>query len=323
MKRERSARHGTGRPRGHRLRAGIALRADSMGSGCTMNDKERAPLEAEVASLRSELAFYKGQVIEAHQMISIGQLGAGIIHEINTPIGSILTNNEVTTRALAMLKEMIAKAQAAPGPPPPKAMKILATLENLAAVDKLACERIASVVRGLKTLAGGGCREYVKADVNEILDNTLKLAHCEFRRRVTVETDYGQLPSIECEPHAIGQVFLNILVNAGQAIEGEGTVRIRTVEEEGTIHVSISDTGSGIPPEYRERIFAGGFTTKPSGTGTGLGLAISQEIIATRHGGTIDFESEVGKGTTFHIRIPVARPPDRGEANLSCAPRES
>ncbi len=271
-----------------------------------MNDEERASVEAEQARLRSELEFYKGQVLEAHQMMAIGQLLAGIIHEINTPIGAILTNNEVTTRSLAMLEEMIAEAQSASNPPPPKAMKILTTLGSLAAVDKLACERIAAVVRGLKTLAGG--HEYIKVDVNEILDNTLKLAHCEFRRRIRVETDYGQLPPVECEPHALGQVFLNILVNAGQAIEDEGTVRVRTVGEGDAVRVSISDTGTGIPPEYRDRIFTGGFTTKPSGIGTGLGLAISHEIVVVRHGGTIDFESEVGQGTTFHIRIPVARP---------------
>jgi len=273
-----------------------------------MTDNERVELEAEVAALRSELDQCKSQLIDASQMTAVGELLAGIVHEINTPIGSILSNNEVGSRSLQMLNDLLEQAQREGASPPPKVTKILKTLLSLTAVDKIACERIISVIRGLKTFVGGGGAEYRKADVNAILDNTLKLANCEFRRRIQVETDYGSLPEVECESHQLGQVFLNILVNAGHAIEGEGKIRIKTESEGDRVHIAITDDGGGIAPENREKVFSTGFTTKPAGIGTGRGLAISKDIIVNRHGGTIDFESEVGRGTTFHIRIPVSHP---------------
>jgi signal transduction histidine kinase len=139
------------------------------------------------------------------------------------------------------------------------------------------------------------------------MDNSLKLAHCDFRRRIEVVTEYGEIPEVECEPRQLGQVFLNLLVNAGQAITGEGTVSIKTEREGEFVHVSISDTGCGIAPEHRDRIFSSRFTTKAPGIGTGLGLAISRDIVEGAHGGTIDFESEVGTGTTFHVRLPLSQ----------------
>lgn len=278
-----------------------------------MSEQDAAALEARIEALQSELDFYKKQVVESHQMIAVGQLLAGIVHEINTPIGAILTNNEVTSRALVMLKEITEKARAEQSPPPPKTTKLLATLVNVASVDKLACERIAAVVRSLKTFVGGHTADCCEANINEIVDNTLKLAHCEFRKRVTVDTDYGELPEVECDPHQMGQVFLNILVNAGQAIEGEGKVSVATRREGDYVVVSIADTGSGIPEENRGRIFTSGFTTKEAGVGTGLGLAISHDIVVNRHNGKIDFESEAGKGTTFYVRIPVPKGAASGE----------
>ncbi len=245
--------------------------------------------------------------MEAHQMTAVGQLLASIVHEINTPVGSILSNNEVSERSLETLGQLIDESIAKDKAPPAKAAKILTTLASLAAVDKIACERIISVVRGLKTFIGGYPTKMVEADLNDIIRNTLKLAHCEFRKRIEVETHLGDLPKVRCEPQQLGQVILNILVNAGHAIDGDGKVVVRTEREGDFVHVSISDTGRGIPPEARDKIFAIGFTTKEAGVGTGLGLSISRDIVVDKHGGTIDFETEVGVGTTFHIRIPVSR----------------
>jgi len=272
-----------------------------------MTPKDTAALEAELRRLRAELEACRRQLVRSNELSAVGQLVAGIVHEINTPIGSILSNNEVALRSLEQLKALLEEAGEQGAPPPPKAARVVATLMNLASVDKIACERIISIVRGLKTLVGGAGDEFVEADVNAILDDTLKLARCEFRRRIRVETDYGEVPKIRGNPNRLGQVFLNILVNAGQAIQGEGKVTVRTRREGDFVHVAISDTGSGIAPEDRPRIFSSGFTTKPSGLGSGLGLAISKDIVETEHGGKIDFESEVGKGTTFHIRIPITR----------------
>jgi two-component system NtrC family sensor kinase len=135
--------------------------------------------------------------------------------------------------------------------------------------------------------------------------DTLKLTQGEFRRRIVVETDFASVPPVECQPQMLNQVFLNLLVNAGHAIAGEGKIVVRMRKEADQVHISISDTGCGIPSEDCGKIFASGFTSKPAGVGTGLGLSISRRIIEEVHGGKISFESQVGVGTTFHIHIPI------------------
>lgn len=242
------------------------------------------------------------ELIETHKMASLGRLLAGVVHEINTPIGSIFSNNEVILRSLELLKKALTDPQ--PGAIE-KARDIVETCHGLAAVDKIACERISSVVRSLKTFARPDTAEFRETDLNEELQNTLKLAQAEFRRRILVETEFGELPKVQCHPAMLNQVFLNILVNAAQAIEGEGKITVRTSREGDQAHISITDTGQGIQPEDRDKVFAGGFTTKAAGIGTGLGLSISRRIIEKEHNGTITFETEVGAGTTFHIRIPI------------------
>lgn len=248
------------------------------------------------------------QLAELYRMAAVGRLTAKVVHEINTPIGSIRSNNEVLGRSVDKLKALLADAAGKGAPPPAKCLDILETLQSLIAVDKIACDRISSVIRGLKTFARVNEGQIQKTDLNELLRDTLKLAACEYRRRVDLVEDYGGLAEVECFPQLMNQVFLNLLVNAGQAIEGEGVVTVRTRQEDGWAHVAITDTGKGIAPEHRSRIFAPGFTTKPVGEGTGLGLAITREIVVDTHLGTIEFDSEAGKGTTFHVRIPVVHP---------------
>ena len=239
---------------------------------------------------------------ELHQMAAIGRLLAGIVHEINTPIGSIFSNNEVLIRSLALLGDLL------DDPRPEsieKARRMVATCAALASVDRIACERIRSVIRGLKTFARTDGGEPHKVDLNEHLRDTLKLTQAEFRRRIVVETDFGDLPAVECFPQMLNQVFLNLVVNAGQAIEGEGRIMVRTRVEGGEARITIADTGRGMTPEQQARAFDAGFTTKPVGEGTGMGLAIAKEIVEDRHGGTIGVRSEPGAGTTFEIRIPL------------------
>lgn len=239
---------------------------------------------------------------ELHQFAAIGRLLAGIVHEINTPIGSIFSNTEVILRSLETIEPLLAE-----GSPESmdKARRIVSTCRSLASVDRIACERIRAVIRGLKTISRVDGAEARKVDLNEHLRDTIKLTQAEFRRRVCVETDFGELPEVECHPQMLNQVFLNLLVNAGQAIEGEGKIAVRTRLEDGCAHVEIADTGRGMTPEQKAKAFEAGYTTKPVGEGTGMGLSISREIIEEKHGGTIDFESAPGRGTTFHIRIPV------------------
>lgn len=264
-----------------------------------------APAIEELAQARQELETANRKLAEAHRLASLGRLSAGIVHEIKTPIGSIFSNNEVIIRSLAKIKELLSEAQEQRAPPPKKALDMIETISGLAAVDKIACERISGIIRSLKTFARVNESELMKSDINHMLLNTIKLASTVFRDRIRIETELGEIPEVECYPGLLNQVFLNLIVNAGQAIEGEGRVVVRTVEEGNRVHISVQDNGRGIPPEIRPKIFAAGFTTKPFGEGTGLGLTISREIVEDTHGGKIGFESEPGKGTIFHVRIPI------------------
>lgn len=262
----------------------------------------------ELAGLREELDLANRKLAEAHKMASLGRLSAGIVHEINTPIGSIFSNNEVILRSLDKLKESLTAARSASEPPSQKALDTVDIITGLAAVDKIACERISTVIRGLKTFARVNESDLREVDINEMLRNTIKLTSTVFRRRISFETSLGELPLVECFPGLLNQVFLNLVVNAGQAIEGEGKIFVRTSQEGRFVHIAIQDTGTGIPPEVRSHIFAAGFSTKPLGEGTGLGLTITREIVEDTHGGSIDFETEMGHGTTFHVRVPIKQP---------------
>ena len=253
--------------------------------------------------LRDELDTALRKLAESHKMASLGRLSAGIVHEINSPIGSILSNNEVMTRLLERLKGMLETAGAAP-----KALDIIATLTGLTEVDRLACERISGIVRSLKTFARVSESDLRKVDLNGLITNTIKLTSSLYKRHIHFLCEFAELPEVECYPGLLSQVFLNLVVNAAQAIPDEGTVTVRTAREGNSVTISVHDTGSGIPPEVRPKIFAAGFSTKPIGEGTGLGLTISREIIEDTHGGNISFQSQAGQGTTFFVRIPIQQP---------------
>jgi two-component system NtrC family sensor kinase len=262
-------------------------------------------MEPELDRLREELEIANRKLAEAHKMASLGRLSAGIVHEINTPIGSIFSNNEVILRSLEKVRGLLKEAIDAGTAPPQKSLDILEIITGLNEVDKLACERISGVIRSLKTLARVSGQEVRKTDVNELIGHTLKLARTVFRQRVTFELEPADVPEVECYPGLLGQVLLNLIVNGAQAIEEEGRIVVRTALEDDGIRISVSDTGRGIRPEDQGRIFQAGFSTKPIGEGTGIGLSLSREIIEDTHGGSIRFESEPGRGTTFHIRIPL------------------
>ena len=266
-----------------------------------------SPEPDEVARLRDELNIATRKLAEAHKMASLGRLSAGIVHEINTPVGSILSNNEVILRSLDRIHALLAQAQEAGGPPPTKAMEMLDVIAGLAQVDKLACERISSVVRSLKTFARVTDQDVRKVDVNELVRHTLKLCGAVFRRHISFVMDLGEIEEVECYPALLSQVLLNLVVNAAQAIQHEGTVTVRTRQHQDYVQLDVIDTGRGVRPEDRDKIFRAGFTTKPIGEGTGIGLALSREIVVETHGGSIDFESEPGQGTTFHVHIPIAQ----------------
>ncbi|OGQ98538.1 MAG: hypothetical protein A2521_13600 [Deltaproteobacteria bacterium RIFOXYD12_FULL_57_12] len=147
--------------------------------------------------------------------------------------------------------------------------------------------------------------EHKAVDLNECMESTINIVWNELKYKATLKKEYGQLPLTLCYPQQLNQVFMNLLVNAAQAIEKQGEIIVRTWCDNGFINISVADTGSGIPAEHLTRIFEPFFTTKAVGKGTGLGLSIAYDIVTKKHHGEITATSEVGRGTTFVVRIPV------------------
>lgn len=257
--------------------------------------EELARLEAEVVRLREEL-------VRSYKDVTLSRLAAGIFHEMNSPIASIFSNNEVLRKSVDALEKSLG------GSLDRRSTAMIEMIRSLLEVDRVACERISGIVRSLKVHARVENEGFGAVKLNDLVDDSIRLVNAEYRRRVKVETNYGELPLVECNPQRLSQVLLNILINAAQAIECLGTITVRTALDGEMALISIQDTGAGISEDCRKRIFVTSFSTKPVGVGTGLGLPISRKIVVEEHGGKLDFESELGKGTTFHIRIPVRRP---------------
>ena len=243
------------------------------------------------------------QLLELQRQAALGRLLAGVAHEFSAPVGSILSNRDVELRLLDRLEKAVVEAM------PERARELVESCRELARVDRIAGERISRLLRSLKISARVSGPELQRVNLNEIVDSALQLAKTEFRTRIAVETDFGPVPEMECHPHLLSQAVLNLLMNAGQAIEGNGKITVGTQVENDSVHIWIADTGHGIREEDKEKVLKQGFTTKPLGIGTGLGLMIVERIVTEDHGGSITFESESGRGTTFHIRIPLH--PDR------------
>jgi two-component system NtrC family sensor kinase len=163
---------------------------------------------------------------------------------------------------------------------------------------------VQKIVQGLKHFARVDEAGYKYADLNECIESTVNIVWNELKYKATLKKDYGKLPLTKCFPQQMNQVFMNLLINAVHAIEKQGEITIKTWEEDGSILAAISDTGRGIPKEDLNKIFEPFFTTKEVGKGTGLGLGITYEIVQ-KHNGEIAVKSEVGKGTTFTVRIPI------------------
>ena len=244
---------------------------------------------AQLKTTLNELKETQLQLINSEKMASLGQLVAGIAHEINTPFASIKSNNSIMTKLIQKLEN--------------EDLKEMFTEIN--SIDCEAVQRINHLVTSLKKFVRLDEAELQEADINKELDLTLALIHHETKNKVDVIKNYSQLPMIKCYPNMLNQVFMNILVNACHSIEKHGTIEITTSVENGKLKVSIKDSGKGIKKEHLDKIFTAGFTTKSAGVGTGLGLAISQKII-DKHHGEIHVNSEFGHGSEFTILIPIA-----------------
>jgi PAS domain S-box-containing protein len=287
---------------------------------------ERKQLEQEQEQLIARLREAHDQLLQSEKMASIGQLAAGVAHEINNPIGFVNSNMSTLKGYVDTLLSVVhayneAVMQAAPG---------TALAARIDAIDKSAdlgflkedigdlvresldgLERVRNIVQSLKDFTHVGASDWHFADLHAGLETTLNIVANEIKYKAVVEKRYGQLPEVKCLPSQLNQVFMNLLVNAGQAIRERGVITIATGVEGDWVWVAISDTGCGIPPQNMKRIFEPFFTTKPVGSGTGLGLSLSYSII-NKHGGRIDVDSAPGIGTTFTIRLPLVPPASKG-----------
>lgn len=255
--------------------------------------------------LQLENAFLKlketqAQLVQSEKMAALGQLVAGVAHEINTPIGSITSNNAVFKKCNEKLQKLITDTP----DNTEKIQQLLELMKDTIGINYIACDRINDIVKSLKNFARLDESELKKVNIHEGINSTLTLIMHEIKGRVEIIKEFSDLPDIECYPNLLNQVFMNLLVNAYQSIKDKGSITITTQKDEDNIYISVTDTGSGISSNNLKKIFDPGFTTKGVGVGTGLGLSISYQIIE-KHKGQIIVESKLGKGSTFTVIVPI------------------
>ena len=272
----------------------------------------------------SNCKMLESQLLQSEKMASVGQLAAGVAHEINNPMGFIFSNlrtlgeyvNDITDlleaykgleesvktgaleRAQGQLKALNAKKEEL------DLAYLLDDIDELITASRDGADRVRKIVFNLKEFSHVGRKEKMLANINHGLESTINIVWNELKYKVSLEKDYGEIPEVPCYLQEINQVFMNLLVNAGHAIEEHGEIKVRTYEDSGHVCIDIADTGSGMPPEVQKRIFEPFYTTKEVGEGTGLGLSMGYQIIVDKHGGDILVASEQGVGSTFTIKLP-------------------
>ena len=284
----------------------------------TLAERGLAEKTRELEAAYRELQSAQSRVLQQEKMASIGQLAAGVAHEINNPTGFIISNLGTLDKYIVSMNEYLAAQAALIGPLDGTARG--AALEELGKRTKIdyvmadapqllresldGANRIKYIVQNLKGFSRMNNRELEPADINAGLESTIAVAWNELKYKAVVKKEYGDIPPVKCNLGQLNQVFMNLLVNAAQAIETRGEIIVKTGRQNGALVVSVSDTGCGIPEENLARIFDPFFTTKEVGKGTGLGLSIAYDIVK-KHNGDISVQSEAGIGTTFTVRIPV------------------
>jgi signal transduction histidine kinase len=268
-------------------------------------------LEEQVAAQVADLDRARLKLVQQDRLAAVGRLAAGVAHEINTPIGFILSNLNTARHYVATLAAAFERRREPDGGTA-EGEDLRALLEDfqaLVADCSDGASRIAGLVSDLRgfTHIDDPNQEAAPVDLNEELRKTLHVAAPLFGDRVAVVTDFSDVPPLRCRPAHLNQAFLNLILNAVQAIRDRGTITIATLTAGGRIAVRITDTGVGIPEEIRGRLFEPFFTTKDVGEGRGLGLTVARDIVAA-HGGTIDVDSRVGAGSAFTVALPITEP---------------
>ncbi len=295
---------------------------DFMGTARSIAEQMGRVIERKRAE--RDIASAQAQLFQSEKLASIGQLAAGVAHEINNPVGFINNNMELLRQYVTEYTEIIKmveglKKSVANGDIQ-KTKEILNNIdlfEKNIQLDKMindsdslfkhnqkGIERIQKIVMDLRTFAheDNDTMEFLK--IEEIIDSILSIVHHELKFKAELKKDYGKTPLVKCNSQRMGQVFINLLINAVQAMDKKGVIEVKTYQKDDFLCIEITDTGQGIPPENLSKIFDAFFTTKPIGQGTGLGLSVSYEIVK-KHGGDIQVQSEVGKGTKFTVILPL------------------
>jgi two-component system, NtrC family, sensor kinase len=259
------------------------------------------------------------QLVQSEKMASIGQLAAGVAHEINNPIGFVNSNMSSMKNYVQTLFDVLAEYDQLVKKFPPehditKRFQAIAEkadlkflrddMQDLVDESMDGLKRVKDIVQSLKDFSHIGEVNFVESDLHHGIDSTLNIVMNEIKYKATIIKEYGKLPLVKCLPSQLNQVFMNLFVNGAHAIDGMGTITVQTGYENNWVWIKVTDTGAGIPKENLTRIFEPFFTTKPVGSGTGLGLSLSYGIVK-KHGGRIEVTSEVGVGTCFTIFLPV------------------
>jgi signal transduction histidine kinase len=314
----------------------LSLVASSLGGSLEETARQRDHARVANARLRTEMdrrIRMEHELNQLHKLEAMGRLAAGVAHEINTPVQFVTDSIQFVREAMPDLLHVIdtldavqraafdgtgSRGSAAEAEPITEDSNLPYLTEQIPlALDRslVGLARVSAIVRSLKEFAHPDSMELVAADLNKAIQSTLTIASNEWKYVADLETDFGELPLVHCFVGEFNQAVLNIVINAGHAIAdvieepaGKGRIRVGTLRSGDDVIISIGDTGGGIPEPARARIFDPFFTTKEVGRGTGQGLAIAHSVIVDKHHGQLTFETEVGKGTTFFIRLPIHGP---------------
>ncbi|HJV24166.1 MAG TPA: ATP-binding protein [Aromatoleum sp.] len=284
--------------------------------------RELTEANARLQQSNEELVRTHQQLLQSEKMASIGQLAAGVAHEINNPIGFVTSNlgtlDEYLRDLLRVLDtyerhEPLVRGDHRAAQEIDKVRReididyVRQDVVPLLDESKEGLARVRKIVQDLKEFSHVGSGNWQLADLHKGIETTLNIVWNEIKYKATVIKEFGDLPEVQCLPSEMNQVFMNMLVNAAQAIPEKGTITIRTEAMDGTVMIEFADTGKGITPEHLPRLFEPFFTTKPVGQGTGLGLSLSYGIVR-KHRGIIEVESVPGQGALFRIRLPIRQP---------------
>ncbi|WP_231728930.1 ATP-binding protein [Alishewanella sp. WH16-1] len=266
--------------------------------------------DQDIRVLQQQLAELTEQLVRSEKLASIGQLAAGVAHEINNPIGYVASNLTVLkdyTNSLMLLVQRLSEQL------PPAQSQLLKSqfdfdyicedLPNLLQQSEQGLQRVIEIIRDLKDFSHIDQAEFVMADLHQGILSTLNIVANEIKYKAEVVKQFAELPPVFCIPSQLNQVLLNLLVNAAQAIVERGIITISTGCDAQWVWFSVADTGPGIAAEQLEQIFQPFYTTKPKGQGTGLGLALSRSIVE-KHKGLIEVQSTPGVGSCFTVKIP-------------------